>query len=265
MGKYSAEEVREMASALINSPVPREWKRKAGRMLNDYAERIEAPEGAVAVAKIRHFDYHGIARNGFSQEAEMLDGAPELPDGTELFTHPPAQAAQVDDKVVVIRDGKSTTQGLVLAAAIYMRAVKDVFALWPDGPPYNERKVTKDAAALRAFDHLDAATKALRSAISHFAPTAEPVAQGETSIPTVIDDLTFRLIEAIEERDHLRADLAAQPRAVPDANGHFWVAEPAVEVSNRHLAIAGVPSKYWDEARKAYALAAAPSPPSNVA
>jgi hypothetical protein len=33
------------------------------------------------------------------------------------------------------------------------------------------------------------------------------------------------------------------------------------EVSNRHLAIAGVPSKYWDEARKAYELAAAPSAP----
>lgn len=82
-------------------------------------------------------------------------------------------AERGDEKVVVIRDGQATTEGLVLAAAIYMGAVKDIFALRSDGPPYNERKVTKDADALRAFDHLDAATKALRSAISHFAPTAE--------------------------------------------------------------------------------------------
>lgn len=41
---------------------------------------------AQAVAKVRHFDYRGIARNGFSQEAEMLDGAPTLPDGTLLYT-----------------------------------------------------------------------------------------------------------------------------------------------------------------------------------
>lgn len=31
-----------------------------------------------------------------------------------------------------------------------------------------------------------------------------------------------------------------------------------VEVSDHQLAQGGVPSKYWDEARKAYALAAAP-------
>jgi len=86
-------------------------------------------------------------------------------------------SGRVDEKVVVIRDGQATTEGLVLAAAIYMGAVKDIFALRSDGPPYNERKVTKDVAALRAFDHLDSATKALRSAISHFAPDAEPVAQ----------------------------------------------------------------------------------------
>src|SRR6185312_5793286 len=77
-------------------------------------------------------------------------------DASEDPAHPPAhaaQAAQVDDKVVVIRDGKTTTEGLVLAAAIYMGAVKDIFALRPDGQPYNERRVTKDTGALRAFDH----------------------------------------------------------------------------------------------------------------
>lgn len=48
-----------------------------------------------AVAKVRHFDYRGIARNGFSQEAQMLDGAPVLPDGTPLYTRP-APAASPD-------------------------------------------------------------------------------------------------------------------------------------------------------------------------
>ena len=164
--------------------------------------------------------------------------------------HPPAQAAQVDDKVVVIRDGKTTTEGLVLAAAIYMGAVKDIFALRPDGQPYNERRVTKDTGALRAFDHLDAATKALRSAISHFnAPTAEPVAQGE-----VADKHERELLSLIDERDRreeiidclcdavlgqgrpewssaygyddalleVQEAMFAQPRAVPDG----WVLVP---------------------------------------
>jgi hypothetical protein len=43
-----------------------------------------------AVAKVRHFEYRGIARNGFSQEAEMLYGAPIVPDGTLLYLHPAA-------------------------------------------------------------------------------------------------------------------------------------------------------------------------------
>lgn len=47
-----------------------------------------------AVAKVRHFDYRGIARNDFSQEAQMLDGAPVLPDGTLLYTAPPAQPVE---------------------------------------------------------------------------------------------------------------------------------------------------------------------------
>lgn len=52
-----------------------------------------------AVAKVRHFDYCGIARNGFSQEAEMLDVAPVLPDGTLLYTRlaPPASPAGMPD------------------------------------------------------------------------------------------------------------------------------------------------------------------------
>lgn len=64
------------------------------------AMRERAPTAALtaqgqgeAVAKVRHFDYRGIARNGFSQEAQMLDGAPVLPDGTPLYTRPATAAS----------------------------------------------------------------------------------------------------------------------------------------------------------------------------
>jgi hypothetical protein len=53
---------------------------------------------AVAVAVIRHFNYSGIVRNGFSQEPVMIDGAPILTDGTKLYTQPAPAAA--DGEVV---------------------------------------------------------------------------------------------------------------------------------------------------------------------
>jgi hypothetical protein len=68
---YHADEVREILSEVALSAQP--------------AER----QGD-AVAKVRHFEYRGIARNGFSQEAEMLYGAPIVPDGTLLYLHPAA-------------------------------------------------------------------------------------------------------------------------------------------------------------------------------
>lgn len=47
------------------------------------------------VAIVRHYEYSGIARNGFRQEAVMLDGAPALPDGAMLYTTP--QPQQIPD------------------------------------------------------------------------------------------------------------------------------------------------------------------------
>jgi hypothetical protein len=51
-------------------------------------DRALSVQKAGPVARVRHFDYRGIARNGFSQEAVMLDGAPVLPDGTPLYALP---------------------------------------------------------------------------------------------------------------------------------------------------------------------------------
>jgi len=212
--EYSVEEVRRAVKLFAGYSATHHG---IGGKLMDlalaFAERIEADESAVPVASLHADGYW--AWNGTPPHESNYAGW-----RMDVFTHPSAQAAQVDDKVVVIRDGKSTTQGLVLAAAIYMGAVKDVFALRPDGPPYNERKVTKDAAALRAFDHLDAATKALRSAISHFAPTAEPVAQGEAGPYCERSDCPCRM--AVADCRH-KKPRGAQPPAVPDAR---YVAHP---------------------------------------
>lgn len=59
--------------------------------MQDYARAaIEADRHrrGEPVATIRHFQYEGIARNGPSQEAVMIDGAPVLPDGTQLYAAP---------------------------------------------------------------------------------------------------------------------------------------------------------------------------------
>lgn len=83
------------------------------------------------------------------------------------------------------------------------------------------------------------------------APTAEPVAQGELVTLREAAEEALGLLEHLDPQHgmttQLRDALAAQPRALP--------AERVVEVTNRCLAVAGVPSKYWDEARKAYTLA----------
>jgi hypothetical protein len=66
-----------------------------------YARALEsrASNAGGAVAAVRTYTYEGIARNGVRQEAVMLDGAPELPDGSLLYTHPaPASKEPVADE-----------------------------------------------------------------------------------------------------------------------------------------------------------------------
>lgn len=53
------------------------------------------------VATVRHFHYEGIARNGPSQEAVMIDGAPMLPEGTQLYAAPqPAEPVSVPKHLI---------------------------------------------------------------------------------------------------------------------------------------------------------------------
>ncbi|SPU49878.1 hypothetical protein [Bordetella trematum] len=48
---------------------------------------------AQPVGRVRHFNYSGIARNDFSQEAVLNEDAPSLPDGTLLYAAPQASPA----------------------------------------------------------------------------------------------------------------------------------------------------------------------------
>src|SRR5574337_661402 len=84
MSKYSVEEVRK-AAALISSVYPDE--REVFYMLTAYAERIKADEESAVgyVATDNKIVFY--VEDGWSKE---------VPPGTKLFAHPPAQAAQVD-------------------------------------------------------------------------------------------------------------------------------------------------------------------------
>ncbi|MDY0074248.1 MAG: hypothetical protein RBR77_16580 [Thauera sp.] len=62
-------------------PLMQQWVQRHVRVAIE-ADRKRRGE---PVATIRHFQYEGIARNGPSQEAVMIDGAPMLPDGTQLY------------------------------------------------------------------------------------------------------------------------------------------------------------------------------------
>jgi hypothetical protein len=102
---YHADEVREILSEVALSAQP--------------AER----QGD-AVAKVRHFEYRGIARNGFSQEAEMLYGAPIVPDGTLLYLHPAAPVGVPDGMVAIGRvEMARTKQHCVLSVPVCSNAI----------------------------------------------------------------------------------------------------------------------------------------------
>ena len=102
---------------------------------------LDAEGDGGAVAKVRHFDYRGIARNGFSQEAEMLDAAPVLPDGTLLYTRlaPPASPAGVPDvlihKALIIAANIRTADWLDAGGTLNEQdALRDWIAAAPSAP-----------------------------------------------------------------------------------------------------------------------------------
>ncbi|EIL88578.1 hypothetical protein UU9_12543 [Rhodanobacter fulvus Jip2] len=86
----AALKVLHHAGSLINAQLPgtAQLCAKWPSLIGTIKAALAAQGQGEAVAKVRHFDYRGIARNGFSQEAQMLDGAPVLPDGTPLYTRP---------------------------------------------------------------------------------------------------------------------------------------------------------------------------------
>ena len=193
-------------------------------LVADLAHKVrscaEGDGGAVPVAKIRHFHYSGIARNGFSQEAQMLDGTPELPDGTELFTHPPAQAAQVDKPPKL--GGCCCGEPCVLGSVHRT-----------DGPCFVYDAPTAEPAAQGeavAFKH----PAAVRSAATFLLGKFEHAPCDSSGVSCCIRCSAVAISRwAVEALD---ASLAAQPRAVPDG----WRSVTSALVSAAELMISEI-------------------------
>ena len=108
-----------------------------------------------AVAKVRHFDYRGIARNGFSQEAQMLDGAPVLPDGTLLYTRlaPPASPAGVPDDLKPSPSNELLPEYRIGYSEGKYGQPEAWWPIWRDGYITNGAFPTKVHAILAAWQH----------------------------------------------------------------------------------------------------------------
>lgn len=165
MAEYSVGQLEAMARTLRAGTALLSEIDDAAGMLTAYAERIKADDGALC-----------------------SDG--ECPHRFIAHSHPPAQAAQVDESAA-----------LAHFTDYFVRNYPGPDTIIYD-PKWHAPKIFRAAQYAIA----NAATTA---------PTAEPVAQGDPNIPTALDECQLQLIEATEERDHLRAVLAAQPRATP--------------------------------------------------
>lgn len=201
--KHTVEEVQTMAAALTNSPVPREWKLKAGKMLTAYAERIKADESSLPVGV--------CVSNGYGGKIAYLDE--QLPLNTLLFTHPPAQAAQVDNEkleaqarvAIALREPNSSQAGQVAselgAAHRTAEPVAKVDALpdplgcndctHPDCGRYNGPRSVECRAMLNNACARPAGHQPYR------APATEPAAQGEAVSINITDIQVFELAQAL--------------------------------------------------------------------
>ena len=97
-GAEEIKQLRAAISALASAPAHGDAidisRERVDETANDRHE-VGAPVAGEAqpVGRVRHFNYSGIARNGFSQEAVLNDDAPSLPDETLLYAAPQASEA----------------------------------------------------------------------------------------------------------------------------------------------------------------------------
>lgn len=132
--KYTVEEVRDYADACRlahKGPV-------IADMLTELAERIKVDESAAPVGFVMEAT---ATRHKFGLLTQ------DLPPGAELFTHPPAQAAQVEESPM-----------FAISRSMHSYYTRD---------PEEARQAAFDGAQVRE--------------IITGAPTAEPVAQGESA------------------------------------------------------------------------------------
>lgn len=77
------------------------------------------PVSADPVGEVRHYQYSGVARTGFSQEAVLNDDAPVVPHGTKLFIAPvTAQAYDIDRAVEAFQIAEHKCQERLAAAGV---------------------------------------------------------------------------------------------------------------------------------------------------
>lgn len=215
MNEYSVDAVRDAAGHTIGI---------VSAMLTAYAERIKADEGVVPVAK----DPPEPLRPGYVKclqcdaqiggygYGEFPKLCPVCQNTSRAPAAEPAQAAQVDVYEAYktwpddIREKLSLHDLRRMGGWEAKSPVSDWRIDTSAGRPilcYQDCSVIESEQARYVIN--------LISVDQNHQPAAEPVAQGDPNIPTALDECRLQLIEATEERDHLRAALAAQPRAVP--------------------------------------------------
>jgi hypothetical protein len=134
-----------LAWGMVYGPklVEHQWEKLRDEQAVNFAGRLDASEaGAVPVAEIRHYEYSGIARNGFSQEPVMLDGAPVLPAGTKLFTSPPApvEAGAVRDALDWVDDFIASCNGNDRGACESVNVLRRALAAPSNAPAQQDKQ-----------------------------------------------------------------------------------------------------------------------------
>src|SRR5574337_95584 len=178
MSKYSVEEVRK-AAALISSVYPDE--REVFYMLTAYAERIKADEESAV----------GYVETDNKIVFYVEDGwSKEVPPGTKLFAHPPAQATSeaIEDAAgepinhcnvcgQPVRYGERHSR----CGEVIMAAVKAAQAAQVDKPPQLGGCCGGEPCTLGVVHRTDG------PCFHYVEPTAEPVARDELTDRTAFE------------------------------------------------------------------------------
>ncbi|MDH1177974.1 hypothetical protein N5C72_07800 [Achromobacter mucicolens] len=156
------------------------------------------------VGRVRHFNYSGIARNGFSQEAVLNDDAPSLPDWTLLYAAPQASEAECS---CPSGNGSLRHPCAVHGGDHFRDATKMVGA-------------SEAAGIEEAFAGIDGLVELRNASLEEAATAVEArIGVGEPGIDTLeLDRETQECANAIRALKSQSAALSAQPGAQKNCN-----------------------------------------------